>query len=42
MFVVDLEKAAAILDGMKSEGCLYSAIIGPVLPGGLDATRALS
>jgi hypothetical protein len=36
LFVVDLEKAAAILDGMKSE------VIGPVRPGGLDATRALS
>jgi hypothetical protein len=36
MFVVDLEKTAAILDIMKSE------MIGPVHPGGLDATRALS
>jgi hypothetical protein len=42
MFVVDLEKAAAVLDGMKSEGHLYSAMIEPVRPGGLDATRALS
>jgi hypothetical protein len=42
MFVVDLEKAAAVLDGMKSEGLLYSAVIGPVRPDGLDATRALS
>jgi hypothetical protein len=42
MFVVDLEKAAAILDGMKSEGHLYSTVIGPVRSGDLDATRALS
>jgi hypothetical protein len=42
LFVVDLETAAAVLDGMKSEGRLYSAVIGPVRPGGLDATRALS
>jgi hypothetical protein len=42
MFMVDLEKAAAVLDGMKGEGCLFSAVIGPVRPGGLDATRALS
>jgi hypothetical protein len=41
MFLVDLEKDAALLDRMKSEGRLYSAI-GPVRPGGLDATRALS
>jgi hypothetical protein len=42
LFVVDLEKAAAVLDRMKSEGRLYSAVIGLVRPGGLDATRALS
>jgi hypothetical protein len=42
MFVVDLEKSAAVLDGMKNEGRLYSAVIEPVLPGGLDTTRALS
>jgi hypothetical protein len=42
MFAVDLEKAAAVLDGMKSEGRLYSAVIGPVRPVGIDATRALS
>jgi hypothetical protein len=34
MLVVDLEKAAAVLDGMKSEGCLYSVVIVPVRPGG--------
>jgi hypothetical protein len=28
MFVVDIEKAAAVLDGMKSEGRLYSAVTG--------------
>jgi hypothetical protein len=39
---VDLEWAVAVLDGMKSEGRLYSAVIGPVRPSGLDATRALS
>jgi hypothetical protein len=27
MFVVNLEKAAAVLDGMKSERRLYSAVI---------------
>jgi hypothetical protein len=42
MFVVDLEKATFVLDGMKSEGCLYSAMIGPVRPGGLDVKQALS
>jgi hypothetical protein len=42
MFVVDLEKAAAVLNGKKNEGHLYSAVIGPVRPGGLDATRELS
>jgi hypothetical protein len=42
MFVVDLEKSSAVLDGMKSEGRFYSAVIGPVHPGGLDATQALS
>jgi hypothetical protein len=42
MFVVDLENPVAVLDGMKSEGPLYSAVIGPVRPGGLDETRALS
>jgi hypothetical protein len=42
MFVVDLEKAAAVLGEMKSKGRLYSAVIGPVRPGGLHATRALS
>jgi hypothetical protein len=39
MFEVDLEKAAPVLDGMKSEGCLYSAMSGPVRPDGRDATR---
>jgi hypothetical protein len=39
MFEVDLEKAAAVLDGMKSEGRLYSAMSGPVRPDGRDATR---
>jgi hypothetical protein len=28
MFEVDLEKAAAVLDGMMSEGRLYSAMSG--------------
>jgi hypothetical protein len=41
MFVVDLEKVAAVLEGMKSEGHLYSAVMGPVHPGRLDVTRAL-
>jgi hypothetical protein len=41
MFVVDLERAVAVLDGMKSEGCLYWAVSGPVHPGGCDATRML-
>jgi hypothetical protein len=39
MFDVDLEKAAAVLDGMTSEGRLYSAMSGPVLPDGRDKTR---
>jgi hypothetical protein len=39
MFGVDLEKAAALLDGLKSEGRLYSAMSGPVRPVGRDATR---
>jgi hypothetical protein len=39
MFEVDFEKAAAVMDGMKSEGRLYSAMSGPVRPDGLDATR---
>jgi hypothetical protein len=42
LFVVDLEKAAAVLDRKKSEGRLYSAVMGPVHPGGLDVTRVLS
>jgi hypothetical protein len=42
MLMIDLEKATAVLDGMKSEGRHYSAMIEPVHPGGLDATRALS
>jgi hypothetical protein len=41
MFEVDLEKATAVLDGMKSEGRLYSAMSGPVRPDGSDATRTL-
>jgi hypothetical protein len=39
MFEVDLEKAAAVLDGMKSEGRLYSAMSGPVRPDDRDAVR---
>jgi hypothetical protein len=39
MFEVDLEKAATVLGGMKSEGRLYSAMSGPVRPDGRDATR---
>jgi hypothetical protein len=42
MFVVDLEKAVAVLDGIKSEDRLYSAVIGPVRPGVLDVTLALA
>jgi hypothetical protein len=42
MSVVDLEQAAAVLDEMKSEDRLYSAVSGPVRPGRLEATRALS
>jgi hypothetical protein len=38
MLVVDLEKATAVLDGMK-RGCLYRAVSGPVRPGGRDATQ---
>jgi hypothetical protein len=40
MFVVDLEKAAAVLNGMKSGGRLYSAMSEPVRPDGRDATMA--
>jgi hypothetical protein len=36
MLVVDLEKAVAVLDGMKSEA-IYRAVSGPVRPGGRDA-----
>jgi hypothetical protein len=39
MFEVDLVKAATVLDGMKSEGCLYSAISGLVRPDDSEATR---
>jgi hypothetical protein len=42
MFVVDLERTAAVLDGMKSEGRLYWAVIGPVRLDGHDVTRTLS
>jgi hypothetical protein len=52
MFVVDLERAAASSwygqDDVRCTGpneercCLYWAAIGPVRPGGLEATRALS
>jgi hypothetical protein len=42
MFVVDLENTAVVQDRMKSEGHLYSAVIGPVRPSGLDATPELS
>jgi hypothetical protein len=39
MFEVDLEKAAAVLNGMKSEDRLYSAMSGPVRPDGRNVTR---
>jgi hypothetical protein len=39
MFEVDLEKASAVLDGMKSEGRLYSAMSELVRPDGRDAKR---
>jgi hypothetical protein len=39
MFEVDLEKAADVLDRMKSEGRLYSAMSGLVRPEGRDTTR---
>jgi hypothetical protein len=42
MFVVDLERAVAVLDGMKSEGRLYWAVSGPVRLNGRDATRTFS
>jgi hypothetical protein len=31
-----------VLEGMKSEGRLYWAVIGPIRLGGRDATRTLS
>jgi hypothetical protein len=42
MFVVDLERAVAVLDEMKIEGRLYWAVSGPVRLDGRDATRTLS
>jgi hypothetical protein len=39
MFVVDLERAVAVLDGLKSEGRLYWAVSGPVCLDGRDATQ---
>jgi hypothetical protein len=37
MFVVDLERAAAVLNGMKIEGHLYWAVSRTVRLGGRDA-----
>jgi hypothetical protein len=41
IFVVDLERAVAVVDRMKSEGHLYWAVSGPIRPGGRDGTRTL-
>jgi hypothetical protein len=42
MFVVDLERVVAVLEGIKSEGRLYWAVSGPVRLDGRVATRTFS
>jgi hypothetical protein len=42
MFVVDLERAVAVLDGRKSEVRLYWVVSGPVRLEDRDAKRTFS